>query len=203
MAVLRVGFIFVTFSFFVKLGLRKLNGFDVLAVLVLAAASTKNLTGEMGYLIEVTLFSVTVAVVAMAGGANRRGILFISTILLFSDVMVQYQHFVSGELDDLDACTPVKVGAAVQALLFLVTIYALAAGEDNGRKANEEEERESEMRIWLAGILAVSATRSFFAVRECGSDNNKMTNLLNAIRVGVLAAACVVNGEDEITNDNV
>ena len=107
---------FVVLLTLMKISLKKLNGFDVLAVVVLASASVKSLINETGYILEIVVLGIVMATVTFNAGANRRGTLFVSGILVLSDAMVQYEDIV-GELDDLDKCMPVKTGAAVQSLL--------------------------------------------------------------------------------------
>lgn len=198
---IRVGFGFVLLSFVFKLLLKRLNGFDVLALIVLAAGALTPLTGEAGVLIEMVLFACGVAVLAASGGAGRRGVLFISAAILLSDVMVGYEHFVDRRADDPDACTPVDVGAAAQALLFCFVCYATVHSDGGSYRPSSDEERENEMRAWLAAVIAVSTIRSAFAARECRSGKHEWGEILTLLRVGVLAGVCVINGEDEMKRD--
>lgn len=198
---IRVGFGFVSATFILKLCLKRLNGFDVLALIVLAAGSSRPLTGEAGVLVEMVLFACGVAVIAASGGAGRRGVLFISAAILLSDVMVGYEHFVDRRADDPDACTPADVGAAAQALVFCFVCYATSQSEGGGYRPSSDDERENEMRAWLAAVIAVSTFRSMFAARECRSGKHEWSEILTLLRVGVLAGVCVINGEDEMKRD--
>lgn len=198
---IRVGFGFVSATFILKLCLKRLNGFDVLALIVLAAGSSRPLTGEAGVLVEMVLFACGVAVIAASGGAGRRGVLFISAAILLSDVMVGYEHFVDRRADDPDACTPADVGAAAQALVFCFVCYATSQSEGGGYRPSSDDERENEMRAWLAAVIAVSTFRSMFAARECRSGKHDWSEILTLLRVGVLAGVCVINGEDEMKRD--
>lgn len=199
-ALIRVGFGFVLLSFLLKLSLKKVNGFDVLSVLLLASASVENLLAEVGQAIQVTLVSFTVAVIAKESGANRRGMLFISTLLLFSEVMIRYRHFLNDEIEDLDPCTPILVGASVQALLLAMLLYAFTGEEEGyGRKYTEEAD---ELRTWLAVVLFTTAIRSFVTAYECDRGKGKLADLLETLRVLTLVAVCVTNGEDETMSEN-
>lgn len=180
--------------------MRKVNGFDVISVLLLAVASTQNLIGQIGPMLQAIVFSFAVAVMAKESGANRRGMLFISIMLLFSEVMVQYKHFISGDLEDIEPCTPIILGASMQAVLLAMILYAFI-GEDDGYGQKKSEDVEEELRAWLAAILMVSTIRSCVAAYECDKGKGRLSDLFDTVRTLTLVAACVANGEDETTNE--
>lgn len=203
MAMFRVAFGFVLVSFVVKLALKRLNGFDALGLVVLGGAVLKPFLGEVGYVSELVIISFSVAVIAASGGGSRRGVLFISATLLLTDVMVDYEHFIPRRADDMhdeDACTPVDMAAAVQVLLFCFVSYAASVGGNGSHNQNMDDEREVEMRTWLAAIIAASAVRSMFVARECRGEHYSAV-LFNMFRVAVLAGGCVMYGEDELKSD--
>lgn len=197
---LRVVFGFVLLSFLLKLSLRKANGFDVLSVLLLASASVEKLLGQAGQVSQATLFAFSVAVLARESGANRRGVLFISTLLLFSEVMIKYRHFLKDDIEDLDPCTPILIGASVQAILLAMLLYAFA-GEDEGYGKRYSDEVAEELRAWLAVVILVATVRSFVTAYECDKGKGRLADLLETLRVFVLVAACVTNGEDETVSE--
>lgn len=203
----RVSAGFVLFFLCVKYLMRRLNGFDVLAFVVLGLASAKPYTGQIGFILDTIAFVVVVSVVAMTSGANRRGTLFLSGLLLFSDAMVRHRQIV-GEIDDLSPCTPTQIGAATQAVLFLMVGWALAGDDDGGGfggRSGRRDDKESEMRAWLALLLAVSAGGATLAAYGCDNPNREGTrSLANTIRVLTAAIVCFANGEDETqTNDDI
>lgn len=198
----RVSAGFVLFFLCVKYLMRRLNGFDVLAFVVLGIASAKPYTGQAGFILDTVAFVVVVSVVAMTSGANRRGTLFLSGLLLFSDAMVRHRQIV-GEIEDMSPCTPTQLGAATQAVLFVMVGWALA-GDDDGRgggfggHSGRRDEKESEMRAWLALLLGVSAVGATLAAYGCDKPNREGTrSLVNTARVLSTAIVCFANGEDE------
>lgn len=197
----RVGFGFVLLLFLVKLSMRKVNGFDVLSVVLLASASVESLLGTTGQAIQITLFAFTMAVIAKESGANRRGMLFISTLLLFSEVMIKYRKFLKDDIEDLNPCTPILIGASVQALLLAMILYA-SAGEDEGYGRKSTEEVAEELKVWLAVVLLTTTIHGFVAAYECDKGRGKLADLFDTLRVPTLAAVCITNGEDETTGEN-
>lgn len=209
LAMIRVAAGFVLFFLCVKFFMRRLNGFDVLAFVVLGIASVRPYTGQAGFILDTVAFVVVVAVVAMTSGANRRGTLFLSGLLLFSDAMVRHRQIV-GEIEDLSPCTPTQIGAATQAVLFFTVGYALAGDDDSGggfggRSFARRDDKENEMRAWLALLLGVSAGGAALAAYGCDDPNREGTrSLANTIRVLAAAIVCFANGEDETeSNDDV
>ncbi|MBE35213.1 MAG: hypothetical protein CMI16_06620 [Opitutaceae bacterium] len=201
LAMVRVTAGFVLFFLCVKYFMRRLNGFDVLAFVVLGIASAKPYTGQTGFILDTVAFVVVVAVVAMTAGANRRGTLFLSGLLLFSDAMVRHRQIV-GQIEDMSPCTPTQIGAATQAVLFLTVGYALAGDDDAGSgfggRSSRPDEKESEMRAWLALLVGASAVGSVLAAYGCEDSNRDGTrSLANTARVLTTAIVCFANGEDE------
>ena len=204
----RVATGFVLFFLCVKYFMRRLNGFDVLAFVVLGIASAKPYTGQAGFILDTVAFVVVVAVVAMTAGANRRGTFFLSGLLLFSDAMVRHRQIV-GEIEDMSPCTPTQIGAATQAVLFLTVGYALAGDDDarggfgGGRSSSRLDEKESEMRAWLALLVGASAVGSVLAAYGCDDPNRDGTrSLANTARVLSTAIVCFANGEDETESND-
>lgn len=198
----RVSAGFVLFFLCVKLSMRRVNGFDVLSFVVLGIASAKPFTGRTGFILDTVSFVVVVAVVAMTSGANRRGTLFLSGLLLLSDAMVRHRQIV-GEIEDLSPCTPTQIGAGTQIVLFFMVSYALAGDDDSGGggfggRSTRPDDKETEMRAWLALLLGVSAAGATLAAYGCEDPNREGTrSLANTIRVLTAAIVCFANGEDE------
>jgi len=189
-------FVFILTTF--KLVLNRVNGFDALAVLVLAVSSTITYTGVYGYIAESVVFGIVVAIFAMTGGANRRGMLFLAGTLILSEVLIKYKRIL-GELDDLDACTPIVFGSIIQACLFASMAYNFV----NEHEASDGDKNEYEKRTWLTFILLVSSLSTAFKALACTHESTSITSLyLDTFRVLVLAVACVANAEDE-TLENV
>jgi succinate dehydrogenase hydrophobic anchor subunit len=198
MAVIFVAFGFVLILLAVKLVLQRFNGFDALAVLVLGAASSAPSLGTLGTLLQTVLYGTTMAALAMAAGAGRRGVFAISTSLLFSDVMVQYRKLISGELEDIDKCAPLKLGLLVVAALFFLVMYVFYHQEDDDYRESEANSEQRDARKWFVAVLAVSSIHAFRTMRQCEEvDLADIAQLILLVRVGVLAAACVVLGENE------
>ncbi|MFB1019655.1 MAG: hypothetical protein QMC37_05385 [Flavobacteriales bacterium] len=193
-ALLRTFLGFVVLLTLMKISLKKLNGFDVLAVVVLASASVKSLINETGYILEIVVLGIVMATVTFNAGANRRGTLFVSGILVLSDAMVQYEDIV-GELDDLDKCMPVKTGAAVQSLLLGIILYG-TLGEDS---PSNSDQTEIEMKRWILTLVSVSVIRSLAVVQQCSTalDTPNLVESFSTLRVICLATVCIANGEDE------
>jgi hypothetical protein len=135
---------------------------------------------------------------------RRAPAVLLSATLLLTDVMVDYEHFTPRRADDMhdeDACTPVDMAAAAQVLLFCFVCYAASVGGNGSHSQNMDDEREVEMRTWLAAIIAVSAFRSMFVARECRAGEHYFADLFNMLRVAVVAGGCVMYGEDELKSD--
>lgn len=192
---------FVLLLLLLKLSMRKVNGFDVLSVLLLAVASVQNMIGRIAPLLQAIVFCFAVAVLAKQSGANRKGMLFISIVLLFSEVLVQYKHFMLHDLEDIDPCTPIILGASVQAVILAMILYSFVGEDDDyGRKTTEGV--EDELRAWLSAILMVSTVRSCVEAYECDKGKGKLTDMFNTLRILTIVAACVANGEDETISEN-
>jgi hypothetical protein len=196
-ALMRTFLGFVVLLTLMKISLKKLNGFDVLAVVVLASASVKSLINETGYILEIIVLGIVMATVTFNAGANRRGTLFVSGILVLSDAMVQYEDIV-GELDDLDKCMPVKTGAAVQSLLLGIILYG-TLGEDSDYRSVDSDQTEIEMKRWILTLVSVSVIRSLAVVQQCSTalDTPNLVESFSTLRVICLATVCIANGEDE------
>ena len=179
------------------------------AFVVLGLVSAKPYMGQTGFILDTVAFVVVVAVVAMTAGASRRGRLFLSGLLLFSDAMVRHRQIV-GQIEDMSPCTPTQIGAATQAVLFLTVGYALASDDDarggfGGGGTSRRDEKESEMRAWLALLVGASAVGSVLAAYGCEDSNRDGTgSLANTTRVLSTAIVCFANGEDETeSNDDL
>jgi hypothetical protein len=192
------GFVFLYVC--LKYAIRRLNGFDVLALLVFGVASFRPYTKEkVGFILDTVFFVVVVALVAVAAGANRRGTMFLSGLLLFSDAMVRHREIV-GEVEDVKSCTPIQLGAAAQALLFFTVGYVIVGEDDRGsfRATSRAEEKESEMRAWLALLIGVSAAAAVFTGFHCDAPKRDGANsLVNTVRILTTGVVCLANGEDE------
>ena len=77
------------------------------------------------------------------------------------------------------------------------------AGDDDARggfggRSSRPDEKESEMRAWLALLVGASAVGSVLAAYGCEDSNRDGTrSLANTARVLTTAIVCFANGEDE------
>ena len=199
LSTIRVAFVFLFISFVVKFALRRLNGFDALGLNVLLLAPFSPTLKKYGSdIVEIILLGIVVGALAMKAGSNRRGTLFISGILVFSDAIVNYKQLI-GPLEDIDDCLPIMVGTAIQAFLLALVTYALV--ETGSHKMDEEGEQE--MRLWLIIVLGVSVFSSFFHMYTCQKESSVLGGFFSSVRVIVVAIACVANGEDEMVTDEI
>ena len=171
-----------------------------MSVLLLGSASVESLIGEVGNLTQAILFCFTTAMLSKESGANRRGMLFISIMVLASEVMVKYRKFVKEDLEDMGPCTPILIGASMQAVLLAMMLYAFSAEDDGYRQKNASDVSE-ELRSWLAVILFVTAVRSILMHRECERGRGRLSDLFELLRILFLVAVCVAHGEDETDID--
>jgi uncharacterized membrane protein YsdA (DUF1294 family) len=200
LAMIRVAFGVAAFLLLIKIGMKRVNEFDVLGPLVLGVATCRPYLSTLGAFTSVVALVTVVGAFGINARANRRGVLFISTTLLFSELMVDYQRFVDGDLDDVDACSPILVGAILEVLLFLVLGNTLVSDDDDDYTSGSED-RAPEMRLWLVAILGIGAMRAVMLLHECGTSKTHMSYFLYALRVLLMSVACVVNGEDDAVSD--
>lgn len=118
---------------------------------------------------------------------------------MFTDAMVQYKNVV-GELDDVGKCTPVTIGASVQALLLALVFYGIAGEEDDYRHRSDDA-IQTEMKWWLVTLITVTVARSAVAARQCAHASGALLELFNALRVFTVVMVCVASGADETVSE--
>jgi len=188
----------VILLFLIKVAVQRFNKFDVLSVLVLIPSVLVPLIGTTAYLLQTVAISAAVGALAVAGGASRRGTLFISITQLFSCMMVEHRRLLTVGIEDADRCAITTTGAVLQTFLAALVTY-IALLDDESEARSETNAQEIEMRLWLAGILTLSAVCAWYAVHECDDTSEHLvSNLLFFARLAALTVACVANGEDEI-----
>jgi hypothetical protein len=190
---------FVFLSVGLKCWMRKMNGFDALAIAVLVTANLNPYLKQFGYIVSISLTGIVVAALASGAGASRRGILFLSSVIIFSDVLAESSKIV-GEIEGLENCAPEKIATVLQGTLLSMMLYASTA-EDNLRDCSSETELQMELKLWLCVIIGCSTARSFFATLTCDHESKVSVELTNFLRTILLVAACVANGADETVQD--
>jgi len=173
----------------------KANGFDLLAILVLAAASAKTYVKPLSFITEIGLGGLVVAALSLRSGAHRRAAIFLGAVVVFSDLLVEAERTI-GAIDGLQNCFTVKVGVGAQAALFALVLYAIVATESGA------EEEIATAKYWLVSIIALSVLRSWQATTDCSIPGESLLPRISSmIRILAMAAACLSYGSDEEPED--
>jgi hypothetical protein len=194
----------VLFLFFcVKIFVKRWNGFDLLAVVALGVASASPYLGKFDLPLQSAVAAMIIGALAIGGGAPRRGYLFISTALLFSELITHYRRFAPEGLEDVDPCLPVQVGAAMHAALLCFVAYAITEVDQHSLRAGDTDAPTREMRIWITILLCVFTASGLFTAYTCGNSivPQHTTNMFSFFKVTALAFACVAHGEEELLED--
>jgi hypothetical protein len=193
--VYRAALLFVGANAFMKVGLRKFNGFDALAVILLISAVAQPFLMYFGYILEIALSGIVVATVAFSAGAPRKAMLFISSIIVFTESLTWSERMV-GEMDDIERCTPVNMAAFMQCGLLLLVGYAVYVSNDDGFKLDDIDQ-DAEMKLWVVIVVAACTARSVAISCDCEQGKQNASQLMSMLKTIVLVSACVANGEDE------
>lgn len=193
--VFRSALLFVGINTLMKIGLRKFNGFDALAVSLLVSAVMQPFIGHFGYILEILLSGIVVATIAFSAGAPRKAMLFLSSIIVFTESLTWSERII-GEMDDVDHCTPVNMAAAMQCGLLALVIYAVHASEEDRYKSNDDDE-ETQIKTWVVVVILACAARSVAMSYDCVGSTQTVSQLASMLKTMVLVSACVANGEDE------
>ena len=197
--VYRAGLLFVGANAFLKIGLRKFNGFDALAVILLISAVSQPVLLHFGYILDIGLSGIVVATVAFSAGAPRKAMLFISSVIVFTESLT-WSEKVVGEMDDIERCTPVNMAAIMQCCLLLLVGYAVHVSDDDGFKTSDDDQ-DAEMKLWVVIVLGACSARSVAMSYDCVEGKKNVSQLMTMLKTIVLVSACVANGEDETVTE--
>jgi hypothetical protein len=105
-----------------------------------------------------------------------------------------------GDLEDMDACTPINVSASVQLGLLAMVVYAAHASEDDRYKTDDDD--ESQFKTWIVVIVGACAARSVAMSYDCVEAKTTVSQLANMLKTMLFVSACVANGEDETVRES-
>jgi len=186
--IFRSALLFCATHSLLKFALKRFNGFDALALAVLACAVVRPFLAQYGYIVQIALSGLVVAALAMRAGASRNGMLLLSNVVVFTDALAESERIV-GDMDDVERCTPVVVAAVLQAALLALLTYAVYH--------TEAEQQEAQLKMWVVVAVGASAARSATMSYDCHAVKRTLSELASMIRTLVLVGACVANGADE------
>ena len=197
--VYRSALLFVGFNTLMKIGLRKFNGFDALAVVLLVSAVSQPFLKHFGYILEISLSGIVVATVAFSAGAPRKAMLFLSSVIVFTESLTWSERII-GEMDDVEHCTPVNMAAAMQCGLLVLVMYAVHTSEEDRYKVDDGDQ-EMQLKTWIVVVILACAARSTAMSYDCVETKKTATQLATMLKTVVLVSACVANGEDETVGE--
>jgi len=191
----RSALLFVGVNTVMKVGLRKFNGFDALAVLLLTSAVSQPFVRHFGYIVEIALSGIVVALMALCAGSPRKATLFLSSIIVFTDALTWSEQII-GDMEDVDRCTPVNTAAAMQCAILVLLIYAVHATEEERYKPDGGDQ-ETQLKTWTIVVVGACAARSAAMSYDCVEAKQSVSQIANMFKTVLLVSACVANGEDE------
>jgi hypothetical protein len=197
--VYRSALAFVGTNTLIKIGLRKFNGFDALALLLLLSAVLQPFFTHYGYIVEIAISGIMVSTTAYCAGAPRRAMLFLSSIIVFTESLT-WSESVIGHMEDVDACSPVNVSAALQLGLLAMVVYAVHAVEEDRYVADDDD--ESQFKTWIVVIVGACAVRSVAMSYDCLEAKKSVSQLAGMLKTVLFVSACVANGQDETVGES-
>jgi hypothetical protein len=203
LAMIVTNFGFLLFFFCIKLAVNRWNNFDLLAVVVLGVASVSPYLRNFDLPLQSAVAALVVGALAIAGAAPRSGYLFISTAVLFSELMTHYRRYAPGGLEDVTPCLPVQIGAAMHAALLAFVAYAVTEADERSFRTGGTNSATREPRVWITTILTVFTAHALFTAYLCSNTGifDRTINMFMLVKVTALAVACVAHGEDELPEE--